>query len=46
MVAEQTLINPPYFVESVVSVAAAVNGSAEDNGQSAHMVRVKHVVLS
>ena len=44
MVADQALINPPYTSESVISVSAALNGSTEDNGRSALLIRVKHVV--
>ena len=44
LVAEQSLINPPYTPESVISVSAALNGSTEDNAKSANVERVKHVV--
>ena len=44
MIADQALINPPYTVESVMSVTAALNGNSEDNGRSALLARVKHVV--
>src|SRR5277367_3565468 len=44
LVAEQSLINPPYTPESVISVSAALNGSTEDNARSANVERVKHVV--
>lgn len=44
LVADQALINPPYTVESVVSVTSVLNGGAEDNGKSALLTRVKHVV--
>ena len=46
MVADQALINPPYTVDSVISVTAALNGSTEDNGKSTLLGRVKHVVWS
>jgi len=46
LVAEQALINPPYTVESVVSVTSVLNGGTEDNGKSALLTRVKHVVGS
>jgi hypothetical protein len=46
LVADQSLINPPYTVDSVVSVSAALNGTSEDNAKSAYLVRVKHVVPS
>jgi hypothetical protein len=45
MVADQTLINPPYIVESVVSVSAALNGSAEENGRTTHLERIKLMVF-
>ena len=44
LVAEQALINPPYTIESVMSVSAALNGSSEETGRSALLDRVKHVV--
>lgn len=44
LVAEQALINPPYTIDSVISVSAALNGSSEDTGRSALLDRVKHVV--
>jgi len=44
LVAEQALINPPYTVESVVSVTSVLNGGTEDNGKSALLTRVKHVL--
>lgn len=44
LVAEQALINPPYTVDSVISVSAALNGSSEETGRSALLDRVKHVV--
>ena len=42
LVADQTLINPPYTADSVISIVAALNGNAEENGNS--LARVKHVV--
>lgn len=44
LVADQALINPPYTIESVVSVSAALNGNSEESGRSALLDRVKHVV--
>lgn len=44
LVAGQALINAPYTIDSVISVTAALNGNAEDNGKSALLARVKHVV--
>lgn len=44
LVAEQSLINPPYTPESVVSASAALNGTTEDNARTAMVERVKHVV--
>lgn len=45
LVADQALIKPPYTIESVISVTAALNGSTtEENGKSALLARVKHVV--
>ena len=44
LVAEQALINPPYTIDTVISVSAALNGSSEDTGKSALLDRVKHVV--
>jgi hypothetical protein len=44
LVAEQALIKPPYTIDSVVSATAASNGNTEDNGKSALLARVKHVV--
>jgi Anticodon-binding domain len=46
LVAEQALINPPYTIDTVISVSAALNGSSEDTGKSALLDRVKHVVRS
>ena len=43
MVADQALINPPYTVESVISVSAALNGSSEDE-KTTLLTRIKHVV--
>jgi hypothetical protein len=44
LVADEALINPPYTIDSVISVTAALNGNTEDNGKSAPLARVKHVV--
>lgn len=44
--ADQALIQPPYTVESVVSVSSVVNGGVEDDGKSARLTRIKHVVSS
>jgi hypothetical protein len=46
LIADQALINPPYTIESVMSVSAALNGSSEETGRSALLDRVKHVVCS
>ena len=46
LVADQALINPPYTIDSVISVTAALNGNTEDNGKSTLLARVKHVVSS
>lgn len=46
LVAEQSLINPPYTPESVISVSAALNGTTEDNARSAMVERVKLVVCT
>lgn len=43
IVAERTLIKPPYTVDSVVSVEAAMNGNTEDAANT-HVARVKYVV--
>jgi len=43
MVADQALINPPYTVDSVISVSAALNGSSEDE-KTTMLTRIKHVV--
>ena len=44
LVADQSLINPPYTPESVISASAALNGSSEDNARSANVERVRLVV--
>jgi len=46
LVAGEALINPPYTIDSVISATAALNGNKEDNGKSALLARVKHVVSS
>ena len=46
LVADQALINPPYTVDSVVSVTAALNGNTEENAKSALLARVRHVVCA
>jgi hypothetical protein len=44
IVAERTLINPPYTVENVVSVESAMNGNPADDTANTHVNRVRHVV--
>lgn len=46
MVAEEALINPPYTVDSVVSVDAALNRNGEENGGKGALTRIKHIVRS
>jgi protein LSM12 len=46
MVTDEALINPPYTLDSVVSVSVAVNGNAEENGGKGALTRVRHIVYS
>ena len=43
MVADQALINPPYTVDSVISVSAVLHGNGEDE-KTTLLTRIKHVV--
>lgn len=44
MVAEEALITPPYTIDSVTTVSAALNGNIEENAKSVLLVRIKHMV--
>ena len=46
IVAERTLIKPPYTVDNVVSVEAEINGNSAEDTANTHVTRVKHVVDS